>query len=128
MARLVCFLAAAALCRAATFGTVVPVRGTVSDIALDERRGLLYLADFSGGRVQTLRTSDLALSNTLPRLTAPASSLALSPDGRFLVVGHYEPFPGNPGLPGGFTIFDLENGTQQEVALSSPVLALAFGA
>ena len=127
MAKLVWWLWGAVLCHGATFGTVVPVRGTVSDIALDERRGVLYLADFSGGRIQTLRTNDLTFANTLPPLAAPASAVALSPDGRFLVAGHDEGFPDGGGQ-GGFTIFDLDNGLRQQVALGSPVQAVAFGA
>src|SRR5271157_3913705 len=33
--------------RAATFGTVVPIAGPASDIALDESRGVLYIANFT---------------------------------------------------------------------------------
>ena len=127
MGKLVCLLWGAALCQAATFGTAVPVRGTVSDIALDERRGLLYLADFSAGRIQVLRTSDLSFASPLPPLPRPASSLALSPDQRFLVAGHYEQYPDSPAA-GGFTIFDLDAGVQHQYVLDSPVLAAAFGA
>ena len=103
------------------------MRGSISDIALDEPRGVLYLADFSAGRIQVLRTGDLSFANPLPPLAEPASALALSPDGRYLVVGHYQAFPDSPGQPG-FTVFDLNNGTQQYVALPNPVLAVAFGA
>ncbi|HEY1239607.1 MAG TPA: hypothetical protein VGF16_03575, partial [Bryobacteraceae bacterium] len=127
MGRLIGLLCCAALGHAATFGTAVPVRGTVSDIALDERRGVLYLADFSAGRIQVLRTADLSFANPLPPLAEPPSALALSPDGRYLVVGHYQSFPDSPGQPG-FTVFDLNRGTQLYVALPHPVLALAFGA
>lgn len=127
MGKLVCLVWGAALCQAATFGTAVPVRGTVSDIALDERRGVLYLADFSAGRIQVLRTSDLSFAGPLPPLPRPASALALSPDGRFLVAGHYEQYPDSPAA-GGFTIFDLDAGVQRQYVLDSPVLALAFGA
>jgi len=35
-------------CFAATFGTAVPVRGTVSDIALDESRGPSLYFQFHG--------------------------------------------------------------------------------
>ena len=34
-------------------GSVVPVRGTPSDIALDERHGNSYLENFSAGRVES---------------------------------------------------------------------------
>ncbi len=126
MAKLLCWLWGTVLCHGATFGTAIPVRGTVSDIALDERRGILYLADFSGGRIQALRTGDLTFANSLPPLDAPASAVALSPDGRFLVAGHYLGFP-NSANAGGLTIFDLDYGLRQQVSLPSPVLAVAFG-
>ena len=127
MGRIIGLLCFAAFSHAATFGTAVPVRGTVSDIALDERRGVLYLADFSAGRIQVLRTADLTFANPLPPLAAPASALALSPDGRYLVVGRYERYSDSPGQPG-VTVFDLDNGTRQYLSVPDPVLAVAFGA
>jgi len=33
---------------AATFGSVVPIGGHAADIALDEPRGVLYVANFGG--------------------------------------------------------------------------------
>ena len=36
----------------ANFGTVVPINGTVSDIALDERRNVVWAANFSAFRVE----------------------------------------------------------------------------
>src|SRR5262245_11080648 len=71
---------------AATFGTVVPVRGTVSDIALDERRGRLYIANLSANRVEVMNTSDRTLGTPLD-VSKPPSSVALSADNRYLVVG-----------------------------------------
>lgn len=41
---------------AGTFGTVVPIGGQASDLALDEARGVVYLADFGGGRIQAIST------------------------------------------------------------------------
>ena len=37
--------------QAATFGTVVPIRGIPADIALDERRNALYIASLAGNRI-----------------------------------------------------------------------------
>jgi uncharacterized protein (TIGR03437 family) len=111
---------------AATFGTVVPVRGTVSDIALDESRNRLYIADFSGYRIDVLNTSDLTLGTPLS-VFKPPSAIALSPDNRYLVVGHFDNFT-TSSTTGGFTIFDLQANTKQQVAIGSPVLSVAFGA
>ena len=65
------------LCFGATFGTVVPVRGTVSDIALDERRGKLYIANFSACRIEVMNTSDRSLGNPLS-VPLPPSAVAMS--------------------------------------------------
>ena len=96
----------------ATFGSVVPVRGTPSDIALDERHGNLYIANFSAGRVEVMNTRTRTLGTPLT-VPYPPSAVAMSPDNRYLVVGEYQNFntpppPVTPPVtPGGFTIFDL---------------------
>src|SRR5579863_7248134 len=79
---------------AGTFGTVVPIGGAGSDLALDEPRGLLYVADFTANRidVMSLATNTIQTSINVP---AQPSSLALSPNGRWLLVGCY----GNNSAP-----------------------------
>ena len=52
-------------CFAANFGTVVPVHGTVSDIALDESRGRLYAANFTAYRVEVIHTSTRKLVTSI---------------------------------------------------------------
>jgi len=79
---------------AATFGTVVPIRGHVSDIALDPGRGVLYAANFTANRIEVISTATLSLQSPILVANQP-STLALSADGRFLVVGHYA----NPAAP-----------------------------
>lgn len=110
---------------AGTFGTVVAIRGHVSDIALDEGRGLLYAANFTTNRIEVISTA----SNTLqtPIIVKPQpSTLALSPDGRFLVIGHYT----NPAAPDpALTVIDLNANTRTTLNLDgTSVLAVAFGA
>ena len=119
-------------CHAATFGTAVPVRGTVSDLALDESRGRLYLANFSAGRIEILNTRDLSFGAPVSLAAAP-SALALSPDNHYLVAGSYAAYatpapPAPPPAPNGLVIIDLTANTQQTVTLTDPVLAMAFGA
>jgi uncharacterized protein (TIGR03437 family) len=111
---------------AATFGTSVPVRGTVSDVALDEGRGQLYIANLSAGRIEVMNTSSHALGNPL-MVPLPPSAVTLSPGGHYLVVGEYDNF-GTASAKGGVTIFNLDAGTKQDVVLPDPVLAAAFGA
>ena len=125
--------ATVATCWAASFGTVVPINGTVSDIALDERRNVVWAANFSAYRVEkvNLATKSLEIPLTVPM---PPSAVALSPDHRFLVVGEYQkPDPAelsaNPFAKesGGYTLFDLDANLRYDVNLKSPVLAVAFG-
>ncbi|HEY6344198.1 MAG TPA: hypothetical protein VIY49_22120 [Bryobacteraceae bacterium] len=111
-------------CAGATFGTVVPIRGTVSDIALDSLRGQVYAANFSASRIEVMSTYNLTLLAPLG-VPLPPSCVAMSPDNRFLVVGeNAAPFAAN----GGFTIFDLDMGERQDVTMSGSALAVAFGA
>ncbi|HML18045.1 MAG TPA: hypothetical protein VK419_13535, partial [Bryobacteraceae bacterium] len=109
----------------ATFGTVVPIRGEVSDIALDGARGRLYIANMPGYQINVMNTSDLSQAAPMA-VPMPPSSLALSPDSRYLVVGE-----DNNGLSptnGGFTIFDLSLGQELQITWPDPVLSVAFGA
>ncbi|HSP69490.1 MAG TPA: hypothetical protein VLN48_17325 [Bryobacteraceae bacterium] len=111
---------------AATFGTAVPVRGTVSDLALDEGRGRLYIANFSAGRIEVMDTSSRTLQSPL-QVPFPPSAVALSPGGHYLLVGEYNNIEG-ASSKGGLTIFNLDDGTKRDVVLADPVLAAAFGA
>ncbi|MGA2434393.1 MAG: hypothetical protein ABSG25_03820 [Bryobacteraceae bacterium] len=72
---------------AAAFGTVVPVRGLPSDIALDAARGVVYVANMSAQQVDVVSTQSQTIVNSFP-IGVP-SSLALSPDGRYLLVAQY---------------------------------------
>jgi uncharacterized protein (TIGR03437 family) len=111
---------------AGTFGKVVPIGGHASDIALDEARGVLYVANYSANRVEVM---DLA-TNTVPRsinVTLP-NSLTLSPDGQFLVVSTYGNFASPGQAVNGLTVINLNNNTKQNYSLGSAPLAVAFGA
>lgn len=119
-------------CFAATFGTVVPVRGTVSDIALDESRGRLYAANFSAYRVEVIDTAAQALLAPIT-VSAPPSAVAVSPDNRFLVIGEYQkpvntPDGGFQPNTGGLTIVDLSANSRVHLDFTAPVVAVAFGA
>ena len=117
--------------RAATFGTAVPVRGTVSDIALDESRSRLYIANFGAGRIEVMNTADPKFGFLMPLLVSkPPSAVALSPGNHFLVAGEYDSFNSAVGATetGGAAIVNLDTGDRQEVPLPYPVLSVAFGA
>jgi uncharacterized protein (TIGR03437 family) len=120
-------------CWGATFGTVVPIQGTVSDISLDERRGVVWAANFSAYRVEMVVIASQTLGKPLT-VPMPPSAVAISPNHRFLVVGEYQkPDPAELSLnpfakeSGGYTIFDLDADVRYDVNLGSPVLSVAFG-
>ena len=126
-------LLSALSCWGASFGSVVPINGTVSDIALDERRNVVWAANLSAYRVEQIYIPNQSLLTPLS-VPMPPSAVAMSPDHRFLVVGEYQkPDPvqlsTNPFSPGtgGYTLFDLDAGLRYDVNLNSPVLAVAFG-
>src|SRR5258708_39998150 len=111
---------------AGTFGRVVPIGGYAADIALDERRGVLYIANFTANRIEVLDTSDLSISRSI-NVNAQPGSIALSPNGAYLVIGHYGnnrfPVPPNNAI----TILNLEQNTRQILALANSPLGVAFG-
>ncbi|PWT98134.1 MAG: hypothetical protein C5B51_30115 [Terriglobia bacterium] len=112
---------------AASAGNVIAIAGEASDIALDEPRGLLYIANFTAGRIDVMSLADNTIHSSLHVAPAP-SSLALSPDGRYLVATHF----GNvqpPGSPSNaISIVDRVSNGRQTFALGDPPLGVAFGA
>ena len=76
---------------AATFGTVVPIGGHASDIALDESRGLLYIANFTANRIEVMSLADHSIRTSMNVAPQPGA-LSLSPDGQFLLVAHFGNF------------------------------------
>src|SRR5260370_39743279 len=90
-------LSSAAVC-GATFGAVVPLDisngGHVSDLVLDEPRGVLYAANFTARRIEVISLTD---QKEVRKIDVPAqpAAMAMSPDGSALVVTH---FSGDPGF------------------------------
>ena len=76
------------LCVAANFGTVVPIGGHASDIALDESRGLLYIANFTANRIEVMSTADYSIRTSMNVAPQPGA-MSISPDSKFLLVAHY---------------------------------------
>lgn len=121
----VVFLAGSAV--AGTFGKVVTIGGEAADVALDEARGVLYIANFTANRIEVMSLATNAVQTSI-NVSAQPSSLALSPDGHWLLVGHY----GNNAAPAtpqnGLTLIDLNNkNAKQSFALGNAPLGVAFG-
>jgi uncharacterized protein (TIGR03437 family) len=75
----------------------VVIGGHASDLALDESRGQLYIANFGGRRVDVMSTSNNTLGTAIAGLPGEPGSLALSPDHRYLLVTNYDNCPTTSG-------------------------------
>ena len=126
LAAAVFLLAGSAL--AGTFGKVVSIGGAASDLALDEPRGVLYIANFTANRIDIMSLQSNTIQTSL-NVAAQPSAVSVSPDGHWLLVAHY----GNNAAPAsptnGLTLIDLRNNYAKQVfVLPDPPLGLAFGA
>jgi uncharacterized protein (TIGR03437 family) len=118
-------LASAAWC--GTFGKAVAIGGHAADLALDEARGVLYVANFTANRIEVLSLQSRAVQTSINVPQQP-SSLALSADGRFLVVGHYGNYVSTSTQANALTVIDLTNSNaKQTYMLAYPPLGVAFG-
>ncbi len=111
---------------AGTFGKVVPIGGAAADLALDESRGYLYIANFTANRIEQMSLADNTIQTSINVPSQP-SSVSLSPDSRYLVVGHYGNFSAPGSSSNALTVIDLASGGKQTFALGNPPLGLAFG-
>ena len=112
---------------AGTFGTPVPIGGNASDVALDEARGVLYVSNFTANRVEVLSLADNAIRTSMNVAPQPGS-LALSPDGQYLVITHYGSWQAPNTNKNAITVINLNDNTRQTFALGAPPLGVAFGA
>lgn len=120
-------LDAVPIARATTFGTFVTIGGHAADLALDEARGVLYVANFGGSRIDVISLVSHNIVNAINVAPYPGS-ISLSPDGQFLVVAHFGNFV-SPGSPqNALTVLDLISGGKQTFSLGDPPLGVAFGA
>ncbi len=109
-----------------TFGKVVAIGGHAADIALDEARGVLYVANFTANRIEVMSLADNSIGTSINVAPQPGS-LALSPDGRYLVVAHFGNFQAPDTPRNALTVIDLSGGGRQTFALGNPPLGVAFG-
>ncbi|MEO7143154.1 MAG: hypothetical protein ABI165_06570, partial [Bryobacteraceae bacterium] len=111
---------------AGTFGTVVSIGGHASDLALDEARGVLYIANYTANRIDVMSLGNNAIQTSINVASQP-STLSMSPDGHYLVVGHYGNFAPPASSTNALTVIDLTSNSQQTFALGNPPLGVAFG-
>src|ERR1700736_624820 len=115
------FKAAVLLCLAGTvwggtFGKVVSIGGHASDLALDEGRGVLYIANFTANRIDVMSLANNTIQTSINVAPQP-NSLSLSPDGRYLVITHYGNFAPPIAPNNAVTLIDLNTGGKQTFAL-----------
>jgi uncharacterized protein (TIGR03437 family) len=110
---------------AATFGTVVPIGGHASDIALDEARGVLYIANFTANRIEVMSTADYSIHSSMNVAPQPGA-IALSPDGKFLIVAHYGNITPSDPSRNAVTLINLNDNTRQTFSTGDTPLAATF--
>lgn len=121
----IALLAMSSIAWGQSFGRVVAIGGHSSDLALDEARGALYVANFTANRVDVVNLASYTV-NTSFNVASQPSSLSISPDGRYLVVGHYGNFQAPAAPRNALTVIDLESHSRRTFALADPPLGVAF--
>ncbi len=111
---------------AATFGHVVAIGGQAADLALDEARGVVYVANFTANRVDVVSIASRSVQTSINVAPFP-SSVALSPDGRFLIICHYGNFQAPATSQNSLSIVNLTNNTRQTFSMGQSPLGVAFG-
>src|ERR1044071_9194560 len=110
---------------AANFGAVVPIGGHASDIALDESRGVLYIANFTANRIEMMSTTDYSIRSSM-NVAAQPGAISLSPDNQFLAVAHFGNFTTSSPSQNAITLINLKDSSRQTFAIGETPLALQF--
>jgi uncharacterized protein (TIGR03437 family) len=110
-----------------TFGTVVPIGGEAADVALDETRGVLYIADFTANRIDVMSLATKTIQTSI-NVAAQPSSISMSPDGHYLVATNFGNAVAPASASNGLTVIDLTTQAMQTFSLGNPPLGVAFGA
>lgn len=112
-------------CVGASFGTVVPIGGHASDIALDESRGVLYIANFTANRIEVMSTADYSIHTSMNVAPQPGA-LSISPDSKFLLVAHYGSLAAADPSKNAVTLINLNDNTRQTFSTGDTPLGLTF--
>ena len=112
-------------CVGASFGTVVPIGGHASDIALDESRGVLYIANFTANRIEVMSTADYSIRTSMNVAPQPGA-LSMSPDSKYLLVAHYGSLAAADPSKNAVTLINLDDNTRQTFSTGDTPLGLAF--
>lgn len=111
---------------AGTFGKVVPIGGEASDLALDESRGVLYIANLTANRIDVMSLADNSIQTSM-NVAAQPSSIALTWDRHYLLVTHFGNWAAPASQANALTVIDLTTKGKQTLALGNPPLGVACG-
>lgn len=123
----VCLLASSAWGQA-SFGTRVVINGQSADLALDEARRVLYVANFGGSKIDVIGLDSLRVERSINLDLNQPASVSVSPDSRFLLVAHYGNNTPPASSTNGLTLIDLNTNARRTYSLASAPLGVAFGA
>jgi uncharacterized protein (TIGR03437 family) len=127
MGLLLALLGLGAPAAAATFGRPIIIGGQAADLALDEGRKVLYIANFTGNRIEVMSTETGVIQTSI-NVSPQPGSIALSPDRRWLLVAHFGNFAAPSAPRNGLTLINLETNQRQTFSLTATPLSVAFGA
>jgi uncharacterized protein (TIGR03437 family) len=118
-------LVAALPAAGATFGSVVSIGGHAADLALDEARGAVYVANFTANRIEVLSTADNTIHSSI-NVAAQPGALALSPNGQYLVVTHFGNYTAADTSQNLITLIRLSDNSRQTFSTGDTPLAVGF--
>ena len=103
----------------------MPVGGQASDEALDESRGLLYIANFTANRIDVMSTATSSIQTSINVAPQPGS-LSLSRDSQYLLVAHFN--NSTPPVPSAnlLALIHLSDNSQQTFITGDAPLGVAF--
>src|SRR5580700_1081587 len=111
---------------AQVFGSVTAIGGSASDIALDESRGLLYVANLGAGVIDVMSTTNGTIQSSINIGALHPGALAISKDAQFLLVANYANGPTTPQGLNAITLIHLADNSVQTFNTGDPPLGVAF--
>ena len=112
-----------------TIGDTVALPGQINELFVDEPRGLLYAANFTGGRVEVVSMTSLQRLSSFATSPVPAgvSGMAVSPNGRWMVVTN-QPVTSSVTQLSGIAIVNLNDPSdRRHIAFDEEPVGVAFG-
>ena len=109
----------------ASFGTVVSIGGHASDLALDETRGVVYVANFTANRIDVVSTADNTIHSSM-NVSPQPGALAISQDAHYLLAAHYGNWSPSDPQRNLITLIDLTSNARQTFVMGDAPLGVAF--